>query len=131
MLVGAIAAAGVDRPAARGRTWTARNNGIRAEFLPDKHPEFGQCVHKVVQHPSRVGRLFAQNHWGLYRSDDAGDSWQDIARGVPSDFGFAMAMHPHDPDTVYIIPITSNQVRISPHRKPPLYHTPTHARPSP
>jgi photosystem II stability/assembly factor-like uncharacterized protein len=119
----AISSAGVYRTTDGGHTWTARNSGIRAEFLPDKHPEFGQCVHKVVQHPSRVGRLFAQNHWGLYRSDDSGDSWQDIARGVPSDFGFAMAMHPHEPDTVYIIPIKSDQVRVSPEGKLRVYRT--------
>lgn len=119
----AISSGGVYRTADGGRTWTARNAGIRAEFLPEKYPEFGQCVHKVVQHPSRAGRLFAQNHWGLYRSDDAGDSWQDIARGVPSDFGFAMAIHPHEPDTVYIIPIQSDQVRVSPEGKLRVYRT--------
>ena len=119
----AISSGGVYRTTDGGRSWTARNAGIRAEFMPDKYPEFGQCVHKVVQHPSRAGRLFAQNHWGLYRSDDAGDSWQDIARGVPSDFGFAMTMHPHEPDTVYIIPIDSDQVRISPEEKLRVYRT--------
>jgi hypothetical protein len=92
-------------------------HSIRAEFMPEKYPEFGQCVHKVVQHPSRAGRLFAQNHWGLYRSDDAGDSWRDIARGVPSDFGFAMTIHPDEPDTVYIIPIQSDMVRVAPEEK--------------
>ena len=93
----AISAAGVYRTDDGGKTWNARNVGVRAEFMPDKYPEFGQCVHKVVHHPSRPERLFLQNHWGLYRSDDWGDSWQDIANGVPSDFGFAMQMHPHDP----------------------------------
>ncbi len=92
-------------------------------WVPEKYPEFGQCVHKVVQHPDRIGRLFAQNHWGLYRSDDAGDSWQDIARGVPSDFGFAMTIHPHEPETVYIIPIKSDQVRVSPEGKLRVYRT--------
>ncbi|MGD8290042.1 MAG: exo-alpha-sialidase, partial [Gemmatimonadota bacterium] len=92
-----------------GATWAPSNHGVRAEFLPDKHPEYGQCVHKVVSHPSRPDRLFLQNHWGLYRSDDWADSWQDIANGVPSDFGFAMAMHPTDPDTVYIVPLESDQ----------------------
>jgi len=70
-----------------GTTWQARNNGVRVMFLPEKYPEFGQCVHKIVLHESRPERLFLQNHWGLYRSDNLGDSWQDIARGVPSDFG--------------------------------------------
>jgi hypothetical protein len=63
-------------------------------------------------HPSKPARLFLQNHWGLYRSDDAGDSWQDIANGVPSDFGFAMTMHPHDPETVYIVPLESDEFRV-------------------
>jgi hypothetical protein len=80
-------------------------------------------VHKVAQHPSRPGRLFAQNHWGLYRSDDAGDSWQDVAHGVPSDFGFAMTAHPHEPDTVYIIPIESDTVRVAPEKKLRVYRT--------
>ena len=119
----AISSGGVYRTEDGGRTWTARNKGLRAEFMPDKYPEFGQCVHKVVQHPARAGRLFAQNHWGLYRSDDAGDSWQDIARGVPSDFGFAMAAHPHEPDTVYIIPIKSDMERVAPEAKLRVYRT--------
>ena len=82
-----------------GETWRPSNKGVRAEFLPDKHPEFGQCVHKVVQSKTRPDRMFLQNHWGLYRSDDRGETWTDIANGVPSDFGFAMAVHPTDPDT--------------------------------
>jgi photosystem II stability/assembly factor-like uncharacterized protein len=106
-----------------GKTWRARNAGVRAEFLPNKYPEFGQCVHKVVHHPSRPERLFLQNHWGLYRSDDWGDSWVDIANGVPSDFGFAMQMHPHDPDTVYIVPIKSDAFRITPDAKLRVYRT--------
>ena len=122
MLV-AISTAGVYRTDDGGRTWTPRNNGVRAEFLPNKHPEFGQCVHKVVQHPARPGRLFLQNHWGLYRSDDWGDSWQDIANGVPSDFGFAMQMHPKDPDTVYIVPLESDGFRCVPEAKMRVYRT--------
>ena len=119
----AISAAGVYRTDDGGKTWAARNVGVRADFLPDKYPEFGQCVHKVVQHPSRPERLFLQNHWGLYRSDDWGDSWQDIANGVPSDFGFAMQMHPHDPDTVYIVPLESDMFRCTPEAKLRVYRT--------
>ena len=110
----AISTGGFYRTDDGGATWTARNAGVRAEFLPEKHPEFGQCVHKVVNHPSRPERLFLQNHWGLYRSDDWGDAWTDVANGVPSDFGFAMAMHPHDPDTVYIVPLESDEFRVVP-----------------
>jgi photosystem II stability/assembly factor-like uncharacterized protein len=119
----AISTGGVYRSDDGGRTWQVKNQGVRAEFMPDKYPEFGQCVHKVVMHPSKPRRLFLQNHWGLYRSDDAGDSWRDIAKGVPSDFGFAMAMHPHDPDTVYIVPIESDQFRCTPEGKLRVYRT--------
>ena len=108
----AISTAGFYRTDDGGVTWQPRNAGVRAVFLPNKYPEFGQCVHKVVAHPARPERLFLQNHWGLYRSDDWGDSWTDIANGVPSDFGFAMQMHPHDPDTVYIVPIQSDEFRV-------------------
>ncbi len=90
----AISTGGVYRSDDGGQSWRPRNHGARADFLPDKQPEFGQCVHKVVLQSTRTDRLFLQNHWGLYRSDDGGDSWQDVAHGVPSDFGFAMAAHP-------------------------------------
>ena len=119
----AISTAGFYRTDDGGASWHPRNNGVRAVFLPNKYPEFGQCVHKVVNHPSRPERLFLQNHWGLYRSDDWGESWQDIANGVPSDFGFAMQMHPHDPDTVYIVPIQSDEFRVVPEGKLRVYRT--------
>lgn len=119
----AISTGGVYRTDDGGRTWRARNQGVRAEFLPNKHPEFGQCVHKVVHHPARPGRLFLQNHWGLYRSDDWGDTWHDMANGVPSDFGFAMAMHPHHPATVYILPLESDMFRCVPEAKLRVYRT--------
>jgi photosystem II stability/assembly factor-like uncharacterized protein len=119
----AISTAGFYRTDDGGKSWTPRNEGVRAVFLPNKYPEFGQCVHKVTHHPSRPERLFLQNHWGLYRSDDWGDSWHDIANGVPSDFGFAMEMHPHDPDTVYIVPLQSDEFRIVPEAKLRVYRT--------
>jgi serine/threonine protein kinase len=107
----AISAGGVYRTSDGGGTWTAQNQGIRAMFMPGKYPEFGQCVHKIVMHPDRPQRLFLQNHWGLYRSDDCAENWVDIANGVPSDFGFAMVMHPRKPDCVYIVPVESDQFR--------------------
>jgi hypothetical protein len=122
MLV-AFSTGGVYRTVDGGASWAPSNVGVRAEFLPDKHPEFGQCVHKVVSHPDRPDRLFLQNHWGLYRSDDWAGSWEDIANGVPSDFGFAMAMHPHDPDTVYIVPLESDQFRCTPDARLRVYRT--------
>ncbi|MDP2481409.1 MAG: hypothetical protein Q8W51_04275 [Candidatus Palauibacterales bacterium] len=114
---------GVYRTDDGGATWRARNAGVRAEFLPDRYPEFGQCVHKVAHHPARPERLFLQNHWGLYRSDDWGDSWEDVADGVPSDFGFCMAVHPHDPDTVYIVPLESDGFRCTPGAQLRVYRT--------
>jgi len=122
-MVIAISTAGAYRTDDGGATWQARNEGVRAEFLPEKYPEFGQCVHKIARHPSKPERLFLQNHWGLYRSDDAGNSWKDIANGVPSDFGFCMAAHPHDPDTVYIVPIESDEYRCTPEGKLRVYRT--------
>jgi hypothetical protein len=122
-LVVAMSTGGVYRSEDGGATWQARNVGVRAEFRPDKYPEFGQCVHKVVRHASRPDTLFLQNHWGLYRSDDGGDSWRDIANGVPSDFGFCMAMHPHDPDVVYIVPLESDMYRCTPEGKMRVYRT--------
>jgi tRNA A-37 threonylcarbamoyl transferase component Bud32 len=110
----AISAGGVYATEDGGRTWQARNRGVRVVHMPEKYPEFGQCVHKIVMHPARPERLFLQNHWGLYRSDNHGASWQDIADGVPSDFGFAMATHPRNPDCVYIVPIESDEFRCTP-----------------
>ncbi len=107
----AISSGGVYRTEDGGRTWSAQNRGIRATFMPDKYPEFGQCVHKMVIHPARPERIFLQNHWGLYRSDNHAENWMDIANGVPSDFGFAVVMHPRNPDCVYIIPVESDEFR--------------------
>ena len=106
-----------------GATWRPSNNGVRADFLPDKYPEFGQCVHKVAQSAQRPERMFLQNHWGLYRSDDRGESWTDIANGVPSDFGFPMAVHPRDPDSAWIVPLESDMFRCTPEGKLRVYRT--------
>jgi hypothetical protein len=119
----AISTGGCYRTDDGGKTWQARNQGVRAQFLPDPHPEFGQCVHKVARNPARPERLYLQNHWGLYRSDDGGNSWHDIANGVPSDFGFPIVAHPHDPDTAYIIPIESDEYRCTPEGKLRVYQT--------
>jgi len=119
----AVSAAGVYRTDDGGRSWHTSHQGVRADFRPDKYPEFGQCVHKIVTHPSRPDTLFLQNHWGLYRSDDGGNAWRDIANGVPSDFGFAMAMHPHEADNVYILPLESDQFRCVPGAKLRVYRT--------
>jgi hypothetical protein len=119
----AISAGGVYRTDDGGATWKACNRGIRVVYQPEKFPEFGQCVHKMVLHPARPDRLFLQNHWGLYRSDDGADSWQDVANGVPSDFGFPMLMHPHDPDCVFIVPVESDEFRCTPDARLRVYRT--------
>ena len=121
----AISTGGVYRTDDGGENWQPRNKGICARFLPpdQQYPEWGQCVHKVVSHPSKPDRMFLQHHWGVYRSDDAGDSWQDIGKGLPSDFGFAMEMDPNDANTVYIIPIESDEFRCTPEAKLRVYRT--------
>jgi len=121
----AISTGGVYRTEDGGKNWQPRNKGICARFMPpdQQYPEFGQCVHKVVNHPSNPDRMFLQHHWGVYRSDDAGDSWADIGKSLPSDFGFAMEMDPHDPNTVYIIPIESDEFRCTPEGKLRVYRT--------
>ena len=121
----AISTGGVYRTDDGGKNWQPRNQGIRAKFMPPENqfPEWGQCVHKVVSHAANPNRMFLQHHWGVYRSDDAGDSWQDIGQGLPSDFGFAMEVDPHDANTVYIIPIESDEFRCTPEAKLRVYRT--------
>ena len=86
-----------------GKTWAPRNHGLRADW-PLDDPEVGYCVHKLVRSPIDSDRLFQQNHCGVHRSDDGGQSWTDISKGLPTDFGFAAATHPHDKDTMWVIP---------------------------
>ncbi|TMG23697.1 MAG: exo-alpha-sialidase [Chloroflexi bacterium] len=88
-----------------GKTWDTRNKGVRAGFVPGPAPEFGQCVHKLVMASDRPGRLYQQNHCGVYRSEDEGRTWQEITAGLPSEFGFPMVAHPRDPDTIWTIPL--------------------------
>jgi hypothetical protein len=119
----AVSTAGVYRSDDGGESWQSRNVGVRAVFLPDKYPEFGQCVHKIVMDRANPQRLFLQNHWGLYRSENGGDSWHDIANGVPSDFGFAMAADKNGAKSVYIIPIESDEFRCTPEGKLRVFRT--------
>jgi photosystem II stability/assembly factor-like uncharacterized protein len=87
-----------------GATWETRNKGVRADFIPGPAPDFGQCVHKLLMHPDQPALLYQQNHCGVYRSHDGGTEWTEITPGLPSQFGFPMAIHPHDPSTIYVIP---------------------------
>jgi photosystem II stability/assembly factor-like uncharacterized protein len=122
-MVVAISTGGVYRTSDGGETWHVANRGVRAQFLPEPHPEFGQCVHKIASSPLAPERLYLQNHWGLYRSDDGGGSWRDIANGVPSDFGFPIAVPPGQPDTAYIVPLESDEFRCAPEGKLRVYRT--------
>lgn len=104
----AISAAGVFRTTDGGETWTPVNRGLRATYTPDPEPEAGYCVHKIAMHPSRPKTLFMQKHGGVYRSDDAAASWKIISGNLSSDFGFPIAVHAHEPETIYVVPITSD-----------------------
>ncbi|HEY1116848.1 MAG TPA: hypothetical protein VGE43_04025 [Acidimicrobiales bacterium] len=118
-LTAALSTGGVYQTRDGGTSWEPRNQGIRADFLPEdqRYPEFGQCVHKVTRHPSRPERLYAQNHGGVYRSDDEGGSWTSIADGLPSDFGFPIVVHPHRPDTIWVFPLGGGDRRYPPDAK--------------
>ena len=95
-----------------GNTWTPTNRGLRADW-PREHEEVGFCVHKVVRSPDPL-RMYQQNHVGMHRSDDGGHSWTEITEGLPSEFGFAAAAHPHDRDTFYVIPLDPGHARCMP-----------------
>jgi len=94
-----------------GSSWTPRNRGLRRDW-PAEHEEVGFCVHKLVRSPSDAQRMYQQNHVGMHRSDDAGQSWSEITEGLPGDFGFAAAVHPHDPETFYVIPVDGGHGRV-------------------
>jgi len=110
----AVSAGGAYRSDDHGVTWQPINRNVRVDFMPDPFPETGQCVHKMVMHPARPDVLFQQNHCGIYRSDNRGDDWVDISEGLPSRFGFPMVIHPHDPRTVYTVPLVADVQRVVP-----------------
>ena len=104
----AISAAGAFRTDDGGKTWKPINKGLRSATIPDQDAEVGHCVHHIAMHPSRPGTLFMQKHWDVMRSDNAGDSWQEVSGNLPTDFGFVIDVHAHEPETIYVVPIKSD-----------------------
>ena len=104
----AISAAGAFRTDDGGKTWKPINKGLRSGTIPDQDAEVGHCVHHIAMHPSRPETLFMQKHWDVMRSDNAGDSWQEVSGNLPTDFGFAIDVHAHEPETIYVVPIKSD-----------------------
>jgi photosystem II stability/assembly factor-like uncharacterized protein len=105
----AISAAGAFRTDDGGATWKPINQGLYSKYIPNPTAEVGHCVHHISMHPAHPERLFMQKHWDVMRSDNAGDSWQKISGDLPTDFGFAIDVHAHEPETVYVVPIKSDQ----------------------
>jgi len=119
----AISAAGAFRTDDGGETWLPINRGLVSQGIPDPDAETGHCVHNLAMHPSRPGVLFMQKHWDVMRSDNAGDSWHEISGNLPSDFGFPIAVHAHDPETVYVVPIKSDSEHFPPDGKLRVYRS--------
>ena len=104
----AISAAGAFRTDDGGTSWRPINNGLRSEQIPDPSAEVGHCVHRIAMHPSQPNVLFMQKHWDIMRTDDAGDSWREVSGNLPTDFGFVIDVHAHEPQTIYVVPIKSD-----------------------
>jgi photosystem II stability/assembly factor-like uncharacterized protein len=122
----AISAAGAFRTDDAGITWRPINRGLNSgSELPDASAEVGHCVHNIAMHPSHPNVLFMQKHWDVMRSDDAGDSWHEVSGNLPSDFGFPIAVHAHEPDTIYVIPIKSDSEHYPPDGKLRVYRSRT------
>lgn len=122
-LLVAISTGGVYRTEDGGESWTASNSGVSTVFLPGPAPEFGQCVHKVARDAVDPDRLYLQNHWGFFRSDDGGRHWAAIESGLPSTFGFPVAAHPHRADTAYAFPLNADSDRVPAERRCRVYRT--------
>ena len=124
MLV-AISAAGVLATEDGGTTWQPANKGLSSGFMPEPEAEVGHCVHKLARHPARPDVVFMQKHWDVMRSDDGGMSWREISGDLPTDFGFAIDVHAHEPDTVYVVPITSDELHYPPDGRLRVYRSRT------
>ena len=119
----AISAAGAFRSADGGQTWRAINRGLTSQHIPDPNAEVGHCVHRIAMHRSRPQVLFMQKHWDVMRSDNAGDSWHEVSGNLPTDFGFVIDVHTHEPDTIYVVPIKSDSEHYPPDGKLRVYRS--------
>ena len=119
----AISAAGAFRTDDGGDTWTPINRGLRSAQIPDPTAEVGHCVHHIAMHPSRPNTLFMQKHWDVMRSDDSGDNWHEVSGNLPSDFGFPIDVHAHEPETIYVVPIKSDSHHFPPDGKLRVYRS--------
>jgi photosystem II stability/assembly factor-like uncharacterized protein len=124
-MVVAISAAGAFRSDDGGTTWRAINRGLRSQYIPDPDAEVGHCVHRIAMHRARPDVLFMQKHWDVMRSDDGGESWHEVSGNLPSDFGFPIVVHAHEPDTVYVVPIKSDSEHFPPEGKLRVYRSRT------
>jgi len=121
----AISAAGVFRTDDAGKSWQPINQGLRSEGIPDPNADVGHCVHRIAMHPSRPEVLFMQKHWDVMRTDNAGESWREISGNLPTDFGFPIAVHAHEPETIYVVPIKSDSEHYVPEGKLRVYRSRT------
>jgi photosystem II stability/assembly factor-like uncharacterized protein len=121
----AISAAGAFKTDDGGKTWRPINRGLKSEYIADPDAQVGHCVHRMAMHPSRPGVLFMQKHWDVMRSDDAGESWQEVSGNLPTDFGFPIDVHAHEPDTIYVVPIKSDGEHYPPDGKLRVYRSRT------
>ena len=119
----AISAAGAFRTDDAGATWHVATKGLISSFLPEPEAPIGHCVHKLAMHPSRPDTVFMQKHWDICRTDDAGESWREVSGNVPSDFGFPIAVHAHEPETIYVVPILSDAEHYPPDGKLRVYRS--------
>ena len=119
----AISAAGVFRTEDGGANWKPVNKGLVSQYIPDPNAEVGHCVHRIAMHPSRPNVLFMQKHWDVMRSDDGGENWREVSGNLPSDFGFPVDVHAHEPDTVYVVPIKSDSEHYPPEGKLRVYRS--------
>ena len=121
----AISAAGVFRTDDGGRTWRPMNRGLHSNTIPDPDAEVGHCVHRIAMHRSRPDTLFMQKHWDVMRSDDAGESWREVSGNLPTDFGFPIDVHAHEPETIYVVPIKSDSEHFPPDGRLRVYRSRT------